>query len=115
MTGRCENNKRIPRKKNGWSMYKQLKCSEKKKPGRCEIKRSILFLEKRMANCCKINRSNLRKKKTGCCEINRCILRKKNDWSLKNKLKYLEKKLTGRCKNNRSISKKELLVAVKLI
>ena len=62
MTDRCENNKRIPRKKNGWSMYKQLKCSEKKVAGRCEIKRSILFLEKRMANRCEINRGNLRKK-----------------------------------------------------
>ena len=68
MTGCCENNKRIPRKKNGWSMYKQLKCSEKQMAGRCEINRSILFLEKRMANCCKINRSSLKKRIADDCE-----------------------------------------------
>ena len=43
-------------------MYEQLKCSEKNVSGRCEIKRSILFLEKRMANRCEINRNNLENK-----------------------------------------------------
>ena len=33
-----------------------------KKAGRCEIKRSFLFLEKRMADRCEINRSIFQKK-----------------------------------------------------
>ena len=55
MTGRCEDNGSIPKKKNDWSMYKQLKCSEKKQAGSCEFNRSIL--KKRLAGRCETNRS----------------------------------------------------------
>ena len=61
--------------------------------GHCEYKRSILFLEKRMA---------------GRCETNRSVFLK-NDWALQNEPKSFFKEMAGQCKiNQRSFLRKKI-------